>query len=275
MKKLSAVYEQIKEALQQKGMSQDDIDKLEQQVKDQIDHMDPPTIAIIGFTGVGKSSTLNALFQAGQPTDDVKACTQVEKVFRGDLEKYIGRKGVINIYDMPGLGESIKADRQHYDVYSRILPKADVIIWTFHAGDRAMTPMQTAIEYLISRIGDEFTNKLMFAINKADAIAPGESEWNEKFNIPSSDQKVNLLEAENYVRMRVREILPKWNGPVVSYSAKRRYHLEQLMTAMVEVMPEKTRWRLGELADVADYLEMVSPEYREYILSLKSENSKN
>lgn len=274
MRNFGSVFGQIKEALQQKGMSQGDINKIEKHLHEQIDNMEPPTIAIIGFTGVGKSSTLNALFQAGQPTDDVKACTQVEKVFRGDLEEYIGRKGTINIYDMPGLGESIRADKHHYEVYARILPKADVIIWTFHAGDRAMTPMQTAIEYLISQIGDEFTNKLMFAINKADAIAPGESTWNEKFNIPSPEQKINLKEAENYVRARVREILPKWNGPVVSYSAKRRYHLEQLMTAMVEVMSEKTRWRLGELADVADYLEMVSPEYREYILSLKAENSK-
>lgn len=169
---------------------------------------------------------------------------------------------------MPGLGESIKSDKHHYDVYADILPKADVIIWTFHAGDRAMEPMQNAILKLIDRIGYKFTERLMFAINKADAIAPGEENWNVKFNIPSNVQMQNLKLFEDYILERVHEVLPKWNGPIVSYSAKRRYHLEQLMTAMVKVMPADRRWVLNNLADIADYSEFISPEYLPYIKEL-------
>ena len=77
----------------------------------QIENVETPTIAIIGFTGVGKSSTLNALFNAGQKTDDVRACTQEAKSFAGNLEPYTGSKGIVNIYDMPGLGESITNHR--------------------------------------------------------------------------------------------------------------------------------------------------------------------
>lgn len=265
------LIEDIKKFLAQNGMKAEDIDKFGQQLQERLDNVAPPTIAIIGFTGVGKSSTLNALFNAGQMTSDVRACTQDAKQFTGDIEPYTGKKGIINIYDMPGLGESIAKDCLHYDVYADILPKVDVIIWAFHAGDRAMTPMQNAILTLIDRIGPSFTEKMLFAINKADTIAPGESAWNEEFNIPSAEQKLNLNGFESYVRERVKEVLPSWNGPIISYSAKRRYHLDQLMTEMVSVMPNDIKWVLSELADVADYTELIDPEHLELIKAMKED----
>ena len=266
--KLKELFGQIKNVLLCKGVTPEDINKIEQQIQDKIKNIEAPTIAIIGFTGVGKSSTLNALFNAGQPTSDVRACTQDAKQFTGNLEPYTGKNGIVNIYDMPGLGESIAKDKIHYDVYAKILPVVDVIIWTFHAEDRAMTPMQNALLTLVEKLGSGFTHKLLFAINKADAIAPGESEWNTKFNIPSNVQRQNLDDFEAYIRERIHEVLPSWNGPIISYSAKRRYHLDQLMTAMIEVMPKDRKWVLNNLADVADYSEFIAPEYLEYIKSI-------
>ena len=270
LEKFNKIYNEIKVHLKASGLTENEIESVQRAVEQKIATVAPPTIAIIGFTGVGKSSTLNALFNAGQPTSDVRACTQNAKVFTGNLEPYTGSKGTINIYDMPGLGESIKADVHHYNVYTDILPKTDVIIWTFHAGDRAMEPMQKAIMKLIDKIGLGFTEHLMFAINKVDAIAPGESCWNESFNIPSMEQKQNIIEFENYIKERIREVLPQWDGPIISYSAKRRYHLEQLMKAMIQTMPSDRRWILNNLADIADYAELISPEYLPYVQQLTS-----
>ena len=268
---IKEIIRQVREVLSEQGVATEDIQKMEQQIQDRINSVEPPTIAIIGFTGVGKSSTLNALFNAGQETSDVRACTQEAKQFSGNLEPYTGKKGVVNIYDMPGLGESIVKDRIHYEVYAKILPTVDVIIWAFHAEDRAMTPMQNALLTLIEKIGPNFTQKLLFAVNKADAIAPGESAWNDRFNVPSNEQKQNLADFESYIRERVHEVLPLWNGPIVCYSAKRRYHLDQLMTAMVDLMPKDKKWILNNLADIADYTELVDPEYLEYIRSMARE----
>lgn len=268
--KWSGILEQLKDVLTNAGIKKDVVTQIGQQVSDRMSQEQPPTVAIIGFTGVGKSTTLNALFNAGQATSDFRPCTKTAADFIVDLKDYIGSKGTIKIYDMPGLGESIKADERYYALYTDILPKADVIIWLFHAGDRAMTPMQTALVRLISMIGPEFTNRLLFAVNKADAIAPGESAWNTKFNIPSKEQVDNLDGFSRYVRERICEVLPDWEGPVVLYSAKRRYHLEQLMTAMVECMPEKRRWVMDDLADVAAYEDLIDPEYRPYIEQLRN-----
>lgn len=262
-------YEQFKKSLREKGVSEQDVELIEKQLIEKMQNERPPQIAIIGFTGVGKSSTLNALFNAGRPTSDVHACTQQATPVLGNIEPYTGSKGVVEIYDMPGLGEDIDKDPEFYKIYAEVLPKVDVIIWTFHASDRVMAPMQQAISQLQRMIGSNFTKKLLFAINKADAAAPGESDWNIKFNVPSEMQKKNLHETEAYIREKVLRVLPYWNGPIISYSAKYRYHLDQLMTAMIQVMPEKRRWVLNGLADVADFTEFIAPEYLNYIRSLR------
>lgn len=261
-------WEHFVPVLRHNGLTDAQLQNMEGLLWEKMEEESPPTIALIGFTGVGKSSTLNALFNAGQPTSDVRACTQDAKSFTGSLRAYTGNKGVVNIYDMPGLGESIFADQKHYKTYEEVLPKVDVVVWTFHADDRAMTPMQRAIQTLIERIGDNFTKHLVFAINKVDAIAPGETVWNTKLNTPNQEQLENIRELEKYILERIHEVLPQWKGELVSYSAKRRYHLEQLMTAMVSAMPKERQWVLNNLADIADYTEFIDPEYLEYVKSL-------
>lgn len=266
------IFSQLVSPLKNSGMTDKQIDDLQLKLTKKIQEIPDPTIAFIGFTGVGKSSTLNALFNAGQDVSDVQACTQYAQVCTGNLEKYTGSKGSINVYDMPGLGESIIKDKEHLELYERILPTCDVVVWTFHANDRTMTPMQNAIRDLINRIGEDFTKHMIFVINKADTIAPGETAWNTKINVPSKEQQSNIIEFEKYIEDRIHEILPKWNGQIVTYSAKRRFRLEQLMTAMVQAMPEKTRWVLDNRADVANYLDFIDPEFRDFINSNLNKN---
>lgn len=266
-KKFIEAEAKIKEELRRQGAPSNQIDDAIKKFRKEIDDVPLPKIAIIGFTGVGKSTTLNALFNAGRPTSDIRACTQKEAPIIGDVAKYTGSKGSIIIYDMPGLGEDLFVDQRHFEIYRQVLPLVDTAVWTFHTGDRAMTPMQEALKGLIKYVGKDFQNKLMFAINKADAIAPGESEWNQQLNAPSQKQRENIKELESYIREKIRQIFPNWNGHLVTYSAKTRFHLEQLMTAMIETMPKERRWVLNSVADVADPREIMDPRFLKYIQS--------
>lgn len=260
----------LRNQLSSQGASSAQIESTVMQLKDKIDNEALPRIAMIGFTGVGKSTTLNALFNAGQPTGDIRACTQKEAQIIGDVSKYTGSKGSVIIYDMPGLGEDLKADQRHFETYKKVLPLVDLAVWTFHTGDRSMTPMQEALLALFRYIGKDFSSKLMFAINKADAIAPGESDWNQQLNIPSQVQRKNINELEKYIMEKVHQIIPYWKGPIVSYSAKKFFRLEQLMTAMIETLDSSRRWVLDSVADVADTTKLINPQYYEYINSLRS-----
>lgn len=264
------VESKAREALRKEGVSEKDIGTIIKTFQQRVNEVPLPRIAIIGFTGVGKSTTLNALFNAGRPTSDIRACTQKEAPVIGKVDKYTGSNGSVIIYDMPGLGEDIITDKRHFETYLKVIPEVDVVIWTFHTGDRAMTPMQEALGRLIKELGPDFQKKLMFAINKADAIAPGESAWNQQLNAPSALQRKNIQELEAYILEKIRQVIPRWQGNLVTYSAKQRFHLEQLMEAMIATMPKERRWVMDSVADVADPTEMMDPRFLSYIQSMNN-----
>lgn len=254
--------------LKKAGMSENDIKKLHDAVVERINEEDPPKIALVGLTGVGKSSTLNALFNAGREINDVVACTKEAAAVKGTVTEYIGSKGSVVVYDMPGLGEDIEEDKHHLETYKKVLPNVDVVVWTISAGDRKMKPEQEALLMLKRTFGKSFTDKLVVVINKVDIIAPGETAWRKDINMPSREQQENLMTFEKYVAKKIKMVLPKWTGEIISYSAKYRFRLDELMTAIVESVPKNRRWVYDRSADVADFKEFIDPRYRDYIMSM-------
>ena len=262
---IERIIRQLLNLLRNHGVTESQVRMAEVELRQRMDNEPAPRIALIGFTGVGKSSTINALFNAGQEISNVRACTKEAHEIRASVREYFGSQGTIVVYDMPGLGEDLQADKKHLDTYASVLPRVDVAVWTFHAGDRAMPPMQQALLTLQDRIGPEFAKKLIFAVNKADAIAPGETAWVRQANIPSQEQQKNIAEFESYVCEKVRQVWPKWDGRIVTYSARQKYRLERLMTAMVDAVESQRRWVLEQRADVADFLEEVDPSMVEFV----------
>lgn len=266
------IMQGVEEALIKRHVEQSKIRIILGFLKKEIAEVPPPKIALIGLAGVGKSSTINALFNAGQPVSHIRACTKTDVRILADASVYTGSKGDIIIYDMPGIGEDIESDKKHYETYKKVLPEVDVIVWIFEAADRVITPVQQALIYLKDTIGLSFSKKLVIAINKADLIYPGESSWNHEFNLPSVEQRQQYKELEQYIREKIYAVLPTWSGNIEIYSATKRYRLEQLMTAIVNAMEQKKKWVIGQIADVASSKELLPKEYQAYIeLLLKKE----
>lgn len=72
-----------------------------------------PTIVVSGKRGCGKSSTLNALFGFDLPVDKSIACTKYPRVMTATLtSKDYSSK--VNVVDLPGIAESMKADMDYY-----------------------------------------------------------------------------------------------------------------------------------------------------------------
>jgi len=211
----------------------------------------PIRIALIGLTGVGKSSTINALFHSGASISHTRACTQEAEEYDADVKEYPTAKGRnIHVFDMPGLGEGIEADKVHIKTYSRVLPDVDLALWILSAINRAITPLQ----YFLMDHG-HLTPNLVFGMNKVDLVQPGPESWNKVLNLPGLEQEQNIKGREDDIRDRLKEV--RWKGEVVSYSAEKRYQLQELLHQMLLAASEKRRWVLEQSTEVADFEELV------------------
>lgn len=198
----------------------------------------PPTIGLIGVSGVGKSSTINAMFRTRLATSDTTACTKAFEAIDLSLPVVNGQAKhqvvSLRVIDAPGLGESVFKDTEYLAEYDANLGQCDIILWVMSARNRAVALDQYYLQQL-----QPYHDRMVFGINQADIVEP--MDWRENFNVPSGQQEQNLKEIQADRRAKISEIIQR-EAKVVAYSSKRGYHLEQLFYTMIAACPDERRW---------------------------------
>ncbi|MGW6024166.1 GTPase [Streptomyces sp. NPDC055099] len=95
----------------------------------------PPKIAVLGQSGVGKTTTVNALFATEWRTSAVGVGTHDAQGKRVALPS----GGVVDVVDLPGYGRSISEDERYDAIYRKVLPGCDLVLLVIQAdrGDLA------------------------------------------------------------------------------------------------------------------------------------------
>jgi predicted GTPase len=205
----------------------------------------PPTIAVVGLSGTGKSSTLNELFGQHLPVSHsirgTIAFTRIE-LHAKPRDAYFGPLPFV-FMDAPGLGEDLDRDGGYLDEYDKYLPECDVILWVLAARNRALSQDQA----YLSRFS-QYKEKIILGINQADIVHP--NSWDQRTNLPSTDQ---IREIDDIMRDRV-ERMSKIAGckiPAVVYSAAQRWRLLELLNLILNACQSERRFMFDMLSHVS------------------------
>ena len=131
----------------------------------------PLVVAVMGQTGVGKSTLINKLFGTNLKTDPIKPCTK-------EVEQVIARSkngSELWFYDMPGIGEAADVDAEYLDEYRRFLLKADIVIWAIHADTRSVSFDRSALDQILGHDPNErrdLLSRITVVLTKVDQLAP-------------------------------------------------------------------------------------------------------
>ena len=153
----------------------------------------PFRVAVIGQSGVGKSTTLNSVFGLRNYTSDVaEGTTDIEE------KKFAMRDGFsLSIYDMPGIGYDMDKDAEYEKMYAKILPDCDVIVYIINAHSKDIGEDCRILRDVVLPVCNTnlIKDNLILAFNKIDTIGemqdPNDPElrWNSRENLPTEKLK--------------------------------------------------------------------------------------
>lgn len=190
-----------------------------------------PKIGVFGKTGAGKSHLCNALFgREVAKISDVGACTREPQ--RIVLEA--GTSGICLI-DVPGVGESPERDAEYADLYKRLLPELDIVLWVIKADDRALSVDQVVYKDCVAPL--IATIPTVFVINQVDKLEPIR-EWDVAARMPGAKQRENMKEKVADVS-RIFDVDP---DQISAVSAAEGYGLTALVDQIVNTLPNEKKF---------------------------------
>jgi predicted GTPase len=199
----------------------------------------PPTICVIGLSGVGKSSTINSMFGANRT---VSATVRGTSRFDADTYEIASTRvsGLrlncrLRVYDAVGLGEDIELDGNYLRRYKSHLPKCDIALWIVAARNRALALDQQYLQQLARVLPN-----LVIGLNQVDLVEP--RNWNAATNLPSREQQRAIAEIAEDRKLKLARYARQGEVAAIPYSALHYYNLQSLYLECVRAAPQPRRW---------------------------------
>lgn len=162
-------------------------------------------VLITGSVGSGKSSTINALFDADKAKVGVGVDPETMDIKKFELDNII-------LWDTPGLGDGKEADLRHSESITKKLFEKDsegnllidLVLVILDGGSRDLGTSFEVINNVIIPGLDEDYKRLLVAINQADMAMKGR-HWDYENNEPKPELVKFLNEKVESTRKRIYE----------------------------------------------------------------------
>lgn len=209
-------------------------------------------IMITGGTGVGKSSTINALFDANVAKVGVGSSPETMDIKKYELKNLI-------LWDSPGLGDGKEADARHSrNIINKLQERdtngnalIDLVLVILDGSTRDYgTSFSLINEVIIPNLGNsaDKKNRILVAINQCDVAMKGKY-WNYSQNKPEPKLEEFLNEKVENVHRRIKESTGVDVEPIY-YSAgykesddekQNPYNLSKLLYFIIQRTPKEKR----------------------------------
>ena len=209
-------------------------------------------ILVTGATGVGKSSTINALFNMEiakvgvgvDPETSVIQCYQLDN---------------LTIWDTPGLGDNVETDKQiKKEIVEKLSEAAegeesliDLVIVVLDASSKDLgTCYELINNVLIPCLGDDAEKRILIALNQSDIAMKG-NHWDKEKNEPDDQLKEYLEKKTVSVAKRIKEATGLKTKPIYfcagymeegdNAEKRRPYNLTKLLYYIIKAVPKDKR----------------------------------
>lgn len=210
-------------------------------------------ILLVGPTGVGKSSTINALFDMNVATVGEGVDPETDSLTRYDLNN-------LRLYDTPGLGDGRKdsdytkmIERKLHELDKKGNPLVDLVLVILDSGSKDLgTSLNLINRTIIPNLGKNAEDRILIALNQADVAMKGK-HWDASKNQPDEVLMDYLKRKAESVRRRIKEATDVDTMPIY-YSAgytengvrTEPYNLTKLLYYIVHSIPTKKRLAIAD-----------------------------
>lgn len=235
------------ERLKSIGLGKTEIVQLLQKLRDT-----KVNILLVGGTGTGKSSTINALFDMDAAKVGIGSKPETMDIRSYELENLI-------IWDTPGLGDSEANDKKYKNMIAEKLKEKDasgrllidMVFLIIDGKTRDYKSAYSLIHHIAPYLGktkEERENRLLVGINKCDMADDGDG-WDKVRALPDANLRQVLDERVQTTQKRILDDTGL-SVTVFYYSAGRvtrdnirakPYNLGKLQTIIMQRIPEKKR----------------------------------
>jgi predicted GTPase len=206
----------------------------------------PLDVLLVGATGVGKSSTINAIFgnrvaKVGEGCDPE---TQIISSYRV--------KDYLRIHDSAGLGDGIANDERHAKNIINELVRTvtinsdsstpygfiDMVMVILDGSGRDLGTTYQLLKNVILPVFDP--KRVIVVINQADMAMKGRY-WNHDFSLPE-EQLVDFLEEKSKsTQDRIKEATGLTINKPIYYSAEYSFNIDKIISHITSNLPKERR----------------------------------
>lgn len=215
-------------------------------------------LMLVGASGAGKSSTINALFDMSVAKVGIGVDPETKETVKYDL-------GNLTIWDTPGLGDGLEADKSHIKQIVKKLSEKDddgkllidLVLVVLDAGSKDLAVSYDVINNtLIPCLGKDNAHRILIGLNQSDMAMKGR-HWDNEQNSPDETLSDFLDRKVDSVKRRIKNTTGVTVEPIYycagytdGETKQNPYNLSKLLYYILMAVPAKKRLVLVDKLNV-------------------------